>query len=400
MVPRTDQQIAGSDQTEDRPIQVPNAPSDEHQHRQQEQDQVRAPRVAGHDRSHRHDGACLQGTAGRSDSLWAQHPQCQGKCGNSDAKGDGTRGGRTATNRAEECVGLEKAGDGSARRMVFVQTRPRADRRQDPEQILEEVLRRRHQPQDDSCGRCRGQHRPPSSGEDQDPDGCLNQLQCDFSAQGEPTPPATVDPRQQPDPRERQQQQVHLTLFDVAGDSEGERHEHEQNRKLPVVHFQGLQREPEEDDERGVEDDDHRHPERVAIDMDGRLQEPGQQGRHDVLGTGRFQAAESLAQVIGIEAGRNAAGGPEVALLEVALVGPQQQRLHEAAPEVQDRDRNSRPDEQQPAKAPIGQRRQPDRRRPFHQAEIIGIEPACVGVTRGCIVGIGVARGPGGRARF
>ncbi len=270
---------------------------------------------------------------------------------------------------------MEQARDGTAWRLILEQTGSSADRGHHLEQVLEEVLRRRHQPQAQTRECSRGQHRPPPGHQKQDPDRRLDQLQGHRRAEGDPSPPAAVDPRPEPHPRERQQQQVDLTLLDVAGYREAQRYQNEHHRKLPVVHLQHPQGAPDEDGKRRVEDDDHGDAEQVAVDPDGRLQEPGQQRRHDVLGTGRFQTAKFLAEVVGIEPRRKAAGSPHVALLEVALIGSEKEWLHQATPQVQDPDREPGPNDKQPTKASVGQSGQTDHRRRIHRAEIIELSP-------------------------
>src|SRR6266849_5320485 len=362
---RLERVVAGADesparghQPKDGPVALPDGPSDEDQHREQEQHQVRAPRVAGHHRGDRHDGGRFEGPAGGCSRGRAHDGECDDESRQRNHRGDDPGRERRAARVAEECVGREQASDGTAGRVVLEETRARPDGGHHLEQVLEQVLRRRHQPQAKAGDKSGCQHRPTPRPQHQQPDGRLYQFQRDRDPKGRTAPPATRNPGQQPHARKRQQDEVDLSLDDVRDRGfEGDRHQHQERAQLPILNLHGPQNAEQKHDERCVEQDDGRSPEHPTVNPDHRLEKPGQRQRGDVLRAGGLEAAHRLAQVVWIVPGGQTPSGSHVALLEVAKVGSEGEGLDEGLPDVEEQDRYSAPKQKQATETPVGQRR-------------------------------------------
>ena len=95
----------------------------------------------------------------------------------------------------------------------------------------------------------------------------------------------------------------------------------------------------------------------MGVDAHGRLQQPGQRQRGDVLRTGRLQAAHRLAEVVGVLPSGEPSCRAHVALLEVAEIGAEGKRLDHGLPDIKERDRDAGPDDKQATETPVGQGR-------------------------------------------
>jgi len=215
-----------------------------------------------------------------------------------------------------------------------------ADRGQNLEEVLEQVLRRREQRDDQAGGNGGAEHRPAPCPQEEKSHRRLDQLQSHRQSERRAAPPAIGDPAEKPDSRQGEQDQVDLTLDDVAVHRfERDRHEHHERAYLPVDHAQRTQHAQEKDHKRCVEEHHSACGDQVAVDAYQRLEEPGHRRRRDVLLAGRLEAAERLAEVVWIAPCDELSSGAKVALFEVTEVPAERDRHDDALPDVKEKDR-------------------------------------------------------------
>src|SRR6202158_2740791 len=183
-----------------------------------------------------------------------------------------------------------------------------------------------------------------------------------FNATAQPStsPPPVRDPAQEPNSRQGKQDEVDLTLFDVAADRfERQSSEHQQHRELPVIYTQGPQNAEEKDSEACVQNDHCANNHQVAVQADRRLKQPGQGWRRDVLRARRLQTTHRLAEVLWVLARVEAARGPHVARCEVAQIAADDDWQNHVLPDAEDGNGGGTGGQRQSSKAAIVERRAP-----------------------------------------